>query len=201
MKIYWPTWLGFFAGVAVVIIGLLTGADLHEKWQLATRYTAQVSFPFFLITFVASALVRLFPNAWTRAIMRDRRWWGLGFAACFLTHLVALLVYNWLEGRFPPAGFLDRGVWAYAVLLAMILTSTNAARRRLGRGWTILHRIGMWGFLVIFALTPYLDDFLTLKMPDDNPLVDPYTLSCLAAIALKAAARVKSRWKRRRLAS
>lgn len=90
--------------------GLLAGPDLQEGWQLAARYTARVSFPFFLVAFVASSILRLHRRPWTIALLRDRRWWGLGFASCFFVHLVALLTYNWLIDNFPPAGLLDRGV-------------------------------------------------------------------------------------------
>jgi len=184
----WPTWLGLLAGLAALAAGLLAGSDLQEGWQLAARYTARASFPFFLVTFVASSLLRLYRRPWTKALLRDRRWWGLGFASCFLVHLVALLTYNWLMDRFPPAGLLDLGVWAYAVLLAMVLTSTDGARRRLGRWWTVLHRVGMWGFFFIFVLSPYADALLALKKPDSNPLTDPYLLAGVAAVALKIAA-------------
>ena len=187
MKV-WPTWLGLLAGLAALAVGLLAGSDLEEGWQLAARYTARASFPFFLVTFVASSILRLYRRPWTKALLRDRRWWGLGFASCFLVHLLALLIYNWLMDRFPPAGLLDRGVWAYAVLLAMVLTSTDGARRRLGRWWTVLHRVGMWSFFFIFVLSPYADALLALKKPDSNPLTDPYLLAGVAAVALKIAA-------------
>lgn len=187
----WPTWLGLLAGLAALATGLLAGSDLQEGWQLAARYTARASFPFFIVTFVASSILRLYRRPWTKALLRDRRWWGLGFASCFFVHLVALLTYNWLMDRFPPAGLLDRGVWAYAVLLAMVLTSTDGARRRLGRWWTVLHRVGMWGFFFIFVLSPYADALLALKMPDSDPLTDAYLLAGVAAVALKIAVRLK----------
>jgi DMSO/TMAO reductase YedYZ heme-binding membrane subunit len=192
----WPTWLGLLAGLAALAAGLLAGSDLQEGWQLAARYTARASFPFFLVTFVASSVLRLHRRPWTKALLRDRRWWGLGFAGCFFVHLVALLTFNWLKDRFPPVGLLDSGVWAYTVLLAMVLTSTDGARRRLGRWWTVLHRVGMWSFFFIFVLSSYLDALLALKMPDFNPLTDVYLLTGVAAVALRVAAWWQTRVKR-----
>ncbi len=189
----WPTWLGLLTGVAALTVGLLAGSDLQEGWKLAARYTAQASFPFFLLTFVASSILRLYRRPWSIALLRDRRWWGLGFASCFFVHLVALLTYNALRDRFPPAGLLDPGVWAYAVLLAMVLTSTDRARRRLGRWWTALHRLGMWGFFYIFVLSPYVIALWARKMPDWNPLTEPYTLAGAAALILRLAACRRSR--------
>lgn len=45
----------------------------------------------------------------------------------------------------------------------------------------------------IFALSPYVDALLALKMPHFNPLTDPYTLAGIAALAVRIAA-----WWRRR---
>ena len=196
----WPTWLGLLAGLAALTAGLSLGSDPQEGWQLAARYTARASYPFFLVTFVASSILRLHRRPWTMALLRDRRWWGLGFASCFFVHLVALLAYNWMRDQFPPAGLLDRGVWAYALLLAMVLTSTDGARRRLGRWWTVLHRVGMWGFFFIFVLSPYVDALLALRLPDFEPLTDPYTVLGVVALAVRIAASWRSRAKRRRRA-
>lgn len=190
----WPTWLGLLVGVAALSAGLWVGADLQEGWKLASRYTARASFPFFIVTFVASSLLQLHRRPWTIALLRDRRWWGLGFASCFFVHLAALLTYNWLIDNFPPAGFFDRGFWGYVVLLAMVLTSTNKARRRLGPWWTALHRFGMWFFFIIFMLSPYADALAALKMPTSNPLTDPYFLTGVAALSLRIAA-----WRSRRM--
>ena len=192
----WPTWLGLFAGLGAITAGLMMGADTQEGWQLAARYTARASFPFFIITFVASAIHIVYRRPWSIALLRDRRWWGLGFASCFIAHLVALLMNNWLKGNFPPAGLLDPGVWVYAILLAMVLTSTDEARHRMGRWWKVLHRLGMWALFFIFVVSPYAEALHALKMPEFNPLTDPYTLIGVPALAIKIAAWQRNRNKR-----
>ncbi|MEE4202998.1 MAG: ferric reductase-like transmembrane domain-containing protein [Halieaceae bacterium] len=188
---YWPTLLGFICGVVAVALGHWIGANTVEQWQLASRYTAQVSFPLFIVTFVASSLVRLFPSHATQALMRQRRWWGLGFAACFFLHLAALLVYNGLRDNLPPVGVFDRGVIAYAVLLAMVLTSTKAAQQKLGRWWRLLHSVGMWGFFFIFVVAFYLDALLKFELPAFEPFSEPYTLTGIVALALRIGAWLK----------
>jgi DMSO/TMAO reductase YedYZ heme-binding membrane subunit len=192
---YWPTWLGFISGIAALAVGLLIGSDLQEGWQLATRYTARASYPFFIITFVASSVLRLHRRPWTIALLRNRRWWGLGFASCFFVHLVALLTYNWLRDRFPPVGLFDQGVLVYTILLAMVLASTNSARRRMGRWWTVLHRVGMWGFFFVFVVSPYVSALAAMEMPSFNPLTDPYTLAGVVALAVRLAAMRQNRAK------
>ena len=150
MSRYWPLWFGFAVGLIALSFGLVNGPSLDEGWKLAARWTGRASFPLFIITFIASSLATLYPRHWTKVLLRERRWWGLGFAACFAIHLVALTVFNWHKQDFPPV--INPGVLAYTLLLAMILTSNSAAQRRMGRGWTWLHRTGMWVFLLIFGL-------------------------------------------------
>lgn len=70
----WPTWLGLFAGLAALAASLMVGSDPQEGWQLAARYTAWASYPFFIVTFVASSVLRLYRRPWTMALLRDRRW-------------------------------------------------------------------------------------------------------------------------------
>lgn len=190
---YWPTVLGTLLGVVAIALGLWRGEQPVDQWQLASRYTAQVSFPLFMVTFIASSLVRLFPSKTTVALMRQRRWWGLGFAACFFLHLAALLIYNGLRDNLPPVGLLDQGVIAYAVLLAMVLTSTDAARRTLGRWWRVLHRTGMWGFFFVFVVAFYVEAFVRGEVPEFAPLSEPYTLPGIIALGLRIAAWAKVR--------
>ncbi len=176
--------------------GLLSGADTLEQWQLAARWTARASFPLFLLPFTASALVRLYPARWTKALLRDRRWWGLGFATAFALHLVCLLLNQWLRDNFPPTGPTDPGFYLYLLLLAMVLTSSDAARKRMGRWWKVLHRTGMWGFWVVFAISPYLA-VIHGQFPEQSPLQDPYFVIGVIAALLKLAAWLKGRARRR----
>ena len=178
----WPLWLGLAIGLVALSLGIVSGSTLDDGWKLAARWTGRAAFPLFIVTFIASSLATLFPGPWTRTLLRDRRWWGLGFAACFAVHLVALSVFNWRTGKFPPAGIVDPGVLAYVLLLAMVLTSNHAAQRRMGRGWTWLHRTGMWVFLLIFG------------QPGAGLIAMTYMLVSLSAACLRLAAG----WRRRR---
>ncbi|MEL1250390.1 ferric reductase-like transmembrane domain-containing protein [Aurantiacibacter gilvus] len=194
----WPIVLGLLTSVAAMVAGLLTGTDTLEQWQLAARWTARASFPLFLIPFIASALVRLYPTGWTRALMRNRRWWGLGFAAAFGMHLACLLVNQWLRDNFPPTGPGDPGFYLYLLLLAMVLTSTDTARKRMGRWWKVLHRTGMWGFWVVFVISDYLA-VIHGEWPAQSPLTDPYFVVGIAAALSKLAAWRRAKRRRGRL--
>src|SRR5262245_33208751 len=85
--------------LAAVALGFALGDDQLERWLFATRFTARVSFPIFLLAFTASSLVRLFPSDSTRTQLRARRGLGLGFCAAHTVHLVALTTYSVLSHR------------------------------------------------------------------------------------------------------
>ena len=50
-----------------------------------------------------------------------------------------------------PRVSLIGGGLGYALILAMALTSTDAAQRAMGRWWKRLHRVGIWYVFLIFA--------------------------------------------------
>lgn len=129
------------------------GSDAAERAGLAARWTARAGLPLFLIAFLASTLVRRWPGAATRALVRRRRQWGLGFALAHTIHLAALgvniLVYA--PGRTWQS--LLGGGLAYAILYLMALTSTDSWQRRLGRWWRRLHIFGIYYLWFIFTVS------------------------------------------------
>ena len=89
----------------------------------------------------------------TKALVRDRRWWGLGFAACHTIHLYALVTYLNLSGESRPLQTLIGGGLGYGLMYAMVLTSSNAAQYALGRNWKRLHKLGIHWLWFIFAFS------------------------------------------------
>lgn len=146
-----PLLLGLVAGLLAVAAGLLAGADAAERAGLAARWTARAGLPLFLVAFLASTLVRRWPAPATRALLRRRRQWGLGFALAHTIHLIALgiNVIVYAPGRTWQS--LIGGGLAYVVIYLMALTSTDAWQRRLGKGWRRLHRFGIYYIWFIFT--------------------------------------------------
>lgn len=146
-----PLLLGLLAGLLAVAAGLLAGDDAAERAGLAARWTARAGLPLFLAAFLASTLVRRWPGPATRAVLRRRRQWGLGFALAHTIHLVALgiNVIVYAPGRTWQS--LVGGGLAYAILYLMALTSTDGWQRRLGRWWRRLHRVGIYYIWFIFT--------------------------------------------------
>jgi hypothetical protein len=128
--------LGLALSLLALAAGLAAGTTQHESWHLAARWTARVGFPIFLLTYLASSLFRLSPAPWSRALVRDRRWWGLGFAASHTVHLVALVVAVSLDPEPRTLASLVPGSLAYLFILAMALTSSSAHSAGTGNACT-----------------------------------------------------------------
>jgi methionine sulfoxide reductase heme-binding subunit len=151
----WPLLLGLIAGLIALRMGLGASADPVEGWQFAARWTARAGFPIFVLAYAASSLAKLWPGGLTRALWRDRRWWGLGFAACHTVHLYALVTYLQVSGETRPLGVLIGGGGGYAVMYLMVLTSNEAAMRALGKNWKRLHTLGIHWLWFVFAFSYY----------------------------------------------
>lgn len=185
----WPLLLGLLAGLGAMLAGLATGADATDQWGRAARWTARVGLPIFLITYLASSLVRLWPSCATRAIARARRWWGLGFAACHIVHLYALVRALEASGEVRTLASLVPGGLAYAFIAAMALTSNDRAMRVLGRDWKRLHTLGIQTIWLIFTLA-YAG---RLGDPAKQPEAIYGVSLCLIALGIRIYARRKGK--------
>lgn len=148
----WPLLFGLFAGLIALYAGLAVGGDQAEQWGRAARWTARIGLPIFLVAYLASSLGRLWPGDLTRAIWQQRRWWGLGFAACHTVHLYALVSALNASGEVRTFASLIPGGLAYLMIFLMALTSNDAAMRALGRNWKRLHRFGIHYVWLVFTL-------------------------------------------------
>jgi methionine sulfoxide reductase heme-binding subunit len=136
---------------AAITAGLTGGYDVPAAANLIARWTARAALPLFLATYTASSLLRRWPSPATKALVRNRRHWGLGFALAHTIHLIALGVnISWYNPR--PLDTLSGGAAAYAILYLMVLTSTDAAQRAMGKGWKWLHRIGIHYIWLVFLV-------------------------------------------------
>lgn len=150
-----PILLGLIVGALALWLAFETGDTQNRDWQLATSWTARVGFPIFLIAYSASSLYRVFPSGLTRNILRNRRYWGLGFAVTHSVHLAALITYIQVSGIEVERATIIGGGFAYVMLYAMALTSNAWAMERLDRKWKWLHRAGihtLWGVFVFTYL-------------------------------------------------
>lgn len=149
------------AAAAVAALAMLGGALFAAGWseagvRIAVRASAKVGVVLFALAFSASSLRALWRGEASAWLLRNRRYVGLSFAVFHILHLGALVA---LAVAFPDpflaeldAPTLVGGGLAYAFLLALVLTSNDAAVRRLGRRrWSALHTAGCWYLWIVFA--------------------------------------------------
>lgn len=190
-----PIWLAVGLSLVALLAAVALADDAVGAEQLAARYTARAAFALFSVTYTASALERLWPSEATRALLRRRRQWGLGFALAHTVHLVALVNYFVVTGDQPNPVTVAGGGLAYLLLWAMAATSNDAAMRALGRWWKRLHVVGIHYIWFIFALT-YFGRISREGSEAQGLLLLPV---CLAALGLRLAAALSVR--RRRVAA
>jgi methionine sulfoxide reductase heme-binding subunit len=148
-----PLLIAFAAALAALAAGMLLRSGHADQWLLAARYTARASFAVFIIVYCASSLLRLWPNDWTKLLVRRRRQWGLGFALAHTIHLGALAYYNIVILNMPGLQSLLGGGLAYALMFLMALTSNNASMKAMGVWWKRLHTAGIHWIWFIFAFS------------------------------------------------
>jgi methionine sulfoxide reductase heme-binding subunit len=168
----------------------MRGSDV-EGTRMVIRFTARTSLLFFCLAFSASALARLWPNAWTQWQRRNRRYLGVTFAGSHALHAVAIIAFAVLD----PAGFVAStsvvtyvfGAIGYAIIIAMATTSFNRTALAIGpRAWRALHLSGsyfLWAQLMVsFG-----------KRVPAMPLYAIFLVPLLAVMAVRLIAVVSSR--------
>ncbi|HEY8146809.1 MAG TPA: hypothetical protein VIG06_29215 [Kofleriaceae bacterium] len=188
---------------AALVVGLMVGAVFAESGiadldtvKRGLRATARTSVALFLIAFAASSLRRLWPNGATAWLLRNRRYIGVSFAISHFVHLgliasLARLTPERFTGN--PAGLIP-GFTAYLFIAAMTATSTDRTATWIGKvWWRRLHLAGSWWIWAVF--TGNYASSVTR-----GPGYAIAALACVAVAALRIAAWLRARARRRRLA-
>ncbi len=142
---------------ASIAAHLLAGGGA-EGHRAVIRLTARTSLVLFLMSFVASSLVRLAPSPATRWMIRNRRYLGVSFAMSHLIHAVAIVALARTDAdlfwQLTTVGSIVTGTSTYLVIALMTATSFDATARWLGsRVWRSLHWWGAWYIWVSFVFT------------------------------------------------
>jgi sulfoxide reductase heme-binding subunit YedZ len=151
--------------------------------RMVIRFTARTSLLFFCLAFGASALARLWPNAWTHWQRRNRRYLGVTFAASHFLHAIAIGCFALMD----PAGYAAAtsaasyifGGIGYAFIAAMAATSFDRTAQAIGRrAWRALHLSG--GYYLLFQFTVSFG-----KRIPDMPLYALFLIPLVAVFALR----------------
>ncbi len=191
----WPLFF-LIAGVtfaAMVTAFLLIGADSPEAAISLIRLSVQFASPWVFLAFVARPMTQLFPVNLSKWLLRNRRYFGLSFAAGFGWQAVFIGVlltlhnaYYW-EELHNDVDLLLR-MASYVFLFALTITSFFPVRRKMRpEHWRWLHLIGIWYFwAAIWA------SYAPMAMSSDAKTIDVvYTVIGLVALVLRIAAYLK----------
>jgi methionine sulfoxide reductase heme-binding subunit len=177
-----------FALLALTLMVLSVGIAGLRQFEvdgvrMVIRFTARTSLLLFCLAFGAGALARLWPNAWTRWLRRNRRPLGVSFAASHAIHAVAIVAF----AAMSPPQFRDAtsmatfifGSVGYAFIVAMTATSFDRTADAVGaRAWRILHLTGGYYLLLQFMVS------FGKRIPD-MPLYALFLIPPLAVFTLR----------------
>ena len=178
--------------VAMTVKDLTTGPGVSSMIQLSVRCAV----PWLYIAFAASSIQTLFPGPFSRWLLRNRKYFGMCFAAAMAWQglFILWLVFGHTDYYVNQVYVLRdaiEGVGGYAFLLAMTVTSFPRGRRLLtARQWRTLHLSGIY-FLWAYAFSVYWWSLFYYSNP--VPLDYIYYSAGLAAWVVRAAA-----WSRKR---
>lgn len=142
--------IGAAGALIAIALGLAVFGTGDDGWSAATRWTARWSLIPFVLAFAASGLLPRV-HGLARDLLRNRRGLGLAFATAHFIHLFAIVTYFTVSGLPVPMIAVIGGGFGYLLILAMAVTSTDAAQRAMGAWWKRLHRVGIWYVFLIFT--------------------------------------------------
>lgn len=175
--------------VALQFAVLSAGGSDEAGLRMLVRASARASFLLFLLPYLAAPARRLWPNAATRWLLRNRRHLGVSFAVAHFLHLLDIWLLTLLLGdafETNPLTVIVGGL-SYVLLAGMTLTSFDRTARWLGpRRWKWLHRSGLHLLWFVFAQSW---TFSALQSPGYLPLA----LASWGSLGIRIAA-----WRSRR---
>lgn len=139
----WAVWLGGMIPLALLVWDMLTGGLGVDPVRDIEHRLGRTALYFLLATLAVTPLLRLM----RLNLMRFRQALGLICFAYVGCHLLAWVVFDmgflWAQmlRDIVKRPYLVFGMLAFAMLLALAITSNRFSIRRMGRNWRRLHRL------------------------------------------------------------
>jgi methionine sulfoxide reductase heme-binding subunit len=151
----WRLFLLLALIITVATSPCLPFVDFHSAQGIQPIILRSVRYalPLFLLAFTASSLATLWPGPLTRWLLRNRRYFGLGFAFAMAWHFsfvgYSIFAFGLFGSGLTPKGFaLD--LFGFTFLLLMTLTSFRwSARRLTPTNWRRLHKTGVYAIWLV----------------------------------------------------
>jgi len=176
---------------AMLIADAFRGNLTANPIEYITHTTGDWAVRFLVITLAVTPIRRL--TGWN-PIIRLRRMLGL-FSFFYATlHFLTWLVLDWFFDFRQMAEdvvmrpFITLGMATYVILVALAVTSTQGAIRRMGRRWTQLHRL-----IYVATVTALLHFWLGRKTPVPQFQVVLVAAVCFLAFRAWWAVRTRTR--------
>jgi DMSO/TMAO reductase YedYZ heme-binding membrane subunit len=187
-------WIALSVASMIAWIAITSDGGLVETANTVIRWTARTSLVAFSLAYVARPAVQLYRNPFTKHLLAERKWIGLGYAASHAGHLAGIVVVASQDvGAFIAAQSIATltGTFTFLLLFAMAFTSIEAVKRKLpARAWKLLHRTGMHFSWIAFTGT------YGLAVANDPVYAVPTAL-LLAIATLRVAAWIRVRRRHR----
>ena len=188
------------APISVVMVIAMSVKDMSTAESVSSmiQLSVRCAVPWLYIAFAASSIMTLLPGHASRWLLRNRKYFGLCFAAAmawqglFILWLVMGHTDYYVTEVYVLRDTIE-GIGGYLFLLAMTVTSFPSGRRLLKpKQWRLLHLSGIY-FLWAYAFSVYWWAIFYYSNP--VPLDYIYYWAGFAAWVLRAAAWTKKRTK------
>lgn len=185
--------------ISTVMAFAMISADLSSARGVSSMIELAVrcAVPLLFVTFAASSVNVLFPGAFGRWLLRNRKYIGLSFAAAmawqlfFILWMVTRHTEYYVEQVYALSDVIE-GVGGYLLLIAMVLTSFRFGRSRLSaKQWKLLHTVGIYWLWTYAWITYWWALFY-----NNQPVVLDYVYYWAGFLAwgLRMAAWTRKRW-------
>ena len=146
--------------ISVSMLIAMIGADLSSGQGVSSmiQLSVRCAVPWIFLVFATSALQKIFPGDFTRWLLRNRKYFGLTFAATmawqgfFILWMVLVHTDYYVDEVYVMRDAIE-GTIGYAFLLALTVTSFRFVRKRMrANHWRRLHLSGiyfLWGYAFI----------------------------------------------------
>ena len=122
------------------------------NWLDATGRAGMITFT---TAFIASPLHKLFPNSYSRLLLKNRRFLGIGFGFQHLIFHLPAVIWFLIIAKVPLDAMITGGL-GFIFVIPMLITSFNVPAKWLGaRNWKILHTTGMFYLMYVFIISFY----------------------------------------------
>ena len=157
----WPLLYVMIAINSAAVVVYLPFQELYSPLGVMEmiRFSVKCCVPFLYLAFVASSLNVLFPGTFSQWLLRNRRYFGLAFAAGMgwqLVFILWLVIGHWtyyIEEVYVLA-ILVPEVIGYIILTALTISSFHPVRNKMNYiAWRVLHWTGIYYLWYAMAYT------------------------------------------------